>query len=117
MLLPFENLLAPLFPGPDRRKAATFNYINDLIEGDFEVRQRFAWGNLCDACSRSSFLADKLNKGGIALALVPPPELQRSQVLDVVAVIDRNSLRLHPFIVRIVLAPHFSFSLHRLRHH
>ena len=55
-------------------------------------------------------------KAELTLPRLPPAQLERPQVFDVVAAIDRNPLGFHPLVVGVNFAPHFAFGLHRFGH-
>ncbi len=98
VLLPLERSGCSTL-GPDRGEAAPIGHIHELIEGHPHRRRGLPCRDFRDADLGDPLLAGELTEGGEALPLLPPSELDRADVLNVVAGEDRDAGGGDPLVI------------------
>src|SRR5215475_1191094 len=106
MFFPLEAFLRLAFSTPNRREAATQQNVDQFVQSEFHWRQRLAGRNFCYPGRADAFLPEQLDKCRFASTFFPPLYLDRAQIRDIVAGVNRNTLRFHPPIIGKFFAPH-----------
>src|SRR3954451_10943113 len=83
--------------------------VHELLERQSTGRDRLRWRNLDNPGLMDVFHALKHQERSVALALAPGRQLERVEVIDVVAAVDGNAHRCHPLLVDGPWVPGFLF--------
>jgi hypothetical protein len=99
VVLPLEAPRRRLAVAPDVGDAAAGDHVDHLVDGQLVGRQGLAGLDFRDTRLADALLAFELDERRVALALVPPAKLDRTQVADKEAAVDGNAPRIHPLVV------------------
>src|SRR4051794_19361337 len=105
VLLPLEGPLLLAVARPDGRQPATVDDVDCLVERELQARKRGPGWNLRDARFGDALLPGEFEESSVALPLIPAAERDGAHVLDEVPIMNGDSSRFDPLVVRGLAVP------------
>src|SRR5262249_35160913 len=102
-VLPLKGSFRRAVGGPNRANAPALQHIDELFASKLHRRSSFARSDFHDNGGSDSLLPHKLNERRVALALIPPAQLDRAEIFDEKTAMNGNSDGLHPPVIGIRL--------------
>src|SRR4029077_8792692 len=102
-VLPLKGFFRRAVGGPNRANAPALQHIDQLVESELHWWQSFPRRDFHDDGRSDALLPHELNERRVALALIPPAQLDGAQIFDEEAAMNGNPDGLHPAVIGIRL--------------